>query len=285
MARNPNEGLIYVLHSPRCKSIKIGRTNVSLVERIRGINASPNYGPLGLWTVAGCLRVFNTESIERRLHKLFAQKRSHLDNGVNELFEVSVLEALDELAKIEPELRAGHPQATKLFRDHLFRDYLLKLFHLTGLFGALDQQGAWTLSLYPSTAGGRYFTLNIGTHEVAFSTLPRKRSTEEQLSFVVVDRLLLDFQDTISWLENNGGQILETTYETDRGRSVMVEVPGPFTKMMMFLELDGVRKALIAYWVDWLVEMREHQTKSLFARFHNYEAVFLLADYRRLKEQ
>src|SRR5260370_42463827 len=34
----------------------------------------------------------------------------------------------------------------------------------------LDIQGAWTLSVLPRTNGGRWFTVNISPHEVAFST-------------------------------------------------------------------------------------------------------------------
>ena len=36
----------------------------------------------------------------------------------------------------------------------------------------LDIQGAWTLHLLPRTSGGMWFTLNIGSHAVAFA--PRK---------------------------------------------------------------------------------------------------------------
>lgn len=284
MACNTNEGLVYVLHSPRCKYVKIGRTNVALVERLRGINGSSNYGPLGLWTAAGCIRVFDTELVEKRLHKKFATKRSLTFAGIDELFEISVQEALDEFERIEPDLKSGHPHANRLFKDHIFRDYLLRLFTTTGLFGALDLQGAWTMSLYPATSGGRYFTLNIGTHEVAFSSLSANKLSEGQANLLVLDEMILDFAETTSWLAANRGAIHETPYGTDRGRSVLVEIAGGFVGPLQFLDLPGVRKSLIAYWMDWLAEMRERQTKSLFARFHNYEAVFALSDYRRLRD-
>jgi hypothetical protein len=39
------------------------------------------------------------------------------------------------------------------------------------LYGNVDIQGIWTLTLLPKTNGGRWFTLNIVSHEVAFSTM------------------------------------------------------------------------------------------------------------------
>ena len=49
----------------------------------------------------------------------------------------------------------------ELFADLGVKLYLFKLLHLAGLSGNLDIQGAWTLSVLPSTAGGRWFTINI----------------------------------------------------------------------------------------------------------------------------
>jgi hypothetical protein len=50
----------------------------------------------------------------------------------------------------------------------------------------MDVQGAWTFVLFPSTSGGSYFTINIGPHEVAFSTLVKKDQKQENM--ILVDR-------------------------------------------------------------------------------------------------
>jgi hypothetical protein len=49
----------------------------------------------------------------------------------------------------------------------------------------LDVQGAWTLTVLTSTMGGRWFTVNIGPHEVAFST--RSRGSEKLRHYLILD--------------------------------------------------------------------------------------------------
>ena len=83
-----------------------------------------------------------------------------------------------------------------MFQDTSFSSYIINLFKFTGLLNWLNIQGAWTFVLFPSTAGGRYFTINIGPHEVAFSSLGSK--SFPQLNMILVDRLILDYSEVIN---------------------------------------------------------------------------------------
>jgi hypothetical protein len=122
-----------------------------------------------------------------------------------------------------------------------------------------------------STSGGRYFTLNIGPHEVAFSILPRK--DEVQLNMILVDRLIFDFGDVINWIASHNGKIEVDHYATALARSTSLMFYGTFDEIMEFYSLDGVRRALIAYWNEALINLKEKNTMSVFARHHNYNAV------------
>ena len=42
---------------------------------------------------------------------------------------------------------------------------------------------------------------------------------------------------------------------------------------MTFLKLDGVRRALFAYWAEALIGLKERGSSSMFARYHNWNAV------------
>lgn len=48
---------------------------------------------------------------------------------------------------------------------------------------------------------------------------------------------------------------------------------GNFFDAVEFLELKGVRRAIIAYWTESLIEMQERGRLSLYARNHNWNAV------------
>lgn len=158
-----------------------------------------------------------------------------------------------------------------MFNDIHFRSYLVKLFSMAGLWHWLDAQGLWTITLFPSTSGGRYFTLNIGSHEVAFSTLPGKK--ERPVHMVYMDELILNYPNSIAWIENHGGAIEKGSYKTAMPHAVSVWFEGSFEDSIELLGLEGMRRAIIAYWTERLVVMKEEDKLSSFARFHNYNAV------------
>ena len=69
---------------------------------------------------------------------------------------------------------------------------------------------------------------------------------------------------------------------TERAKELLIEAT--FEDAERFLLLPGVRRALVAYWQDVLSAMRQNSSKSLFARFHNYDAVQALVDYKRARK-
>jgi hypothetical protein len=48
---------------------------------------------------------------------------------------------------------------------------------------------------------------------------------------------------------------------------------GNFESASEFLNLGGVRRALIAYWSEALLQMKEQERLSLYARHHNWNAI------------
>jgi hypothetical protein len=152
------------------------------------------------------------------------------------------------------------------------------MFQLSGLFGNLDIQGAWTLSLLPKTKGGRWFTLNIGPHEVAFST--RKSDDNKFTHFLILDRLILDYPDTIIWIGLRGGEVEDAHYASAE-RAVVIRFQEDFANAEKAFSLPGVRRALIAYWSEALADLRERQVSSVYARYHSYDAVSALLEYKR----
>ena len=157
------------------------------------------------------------------------------------------------------------------------------LFQLSGLFGNLDIQGAWTLSVLPTTMGGRWFTLNIGSHEVAFSG--RKPTDKKFWHCLVVDRLILEYPDTIIWIGKHSGEVKEAPHATVRERAVLISFLEDFANAEKVLRLPGMRRALIAYWSESLADLRERGAKSSFARYHSYDAVSQLMEYKRATEK
>ncbi len=273
------EGLVYILQSPNSRFVKIGGTTQSLAARIREINATKTYATEGPWSSVTSLRFVDWQLVEGKLHRHFAQHRGTSVEGTRELFAISACEARSMLEAVDPLLKVGEDKAVELFKQSDMRDYLLRLFEFSGLFGCLDLQGAWALSLFPSTSGGRYFTMNIGTHEVAFSS-PRASEKGGPSHFIVMDSLVLNYPDTVNWLEANSGYIDTPPYKTAKHGAVLLSVDGSFSQATKLLHLPGVRRAIIAYWQDWLAEMRDRKTRSLHARFHNYEAVNKLIKFK-----
>jgi hypothetical protein len=180
---------------------------------------------------------------------------------------------------VEPSLRIGHDQTEQLFRQRDLSLYLLRLFELSGLLGNLDIQGAWTLTLFTKTVGGRFFTINLGSHEVAFS--PRHSEAEGQ-HYLVVDKLVRDFPKVAQWLDRHDGCIRPVKY-AKATRAVFLQFRSTFAEAERLFAIPGVRRALIAYWADGLADLRERDARSTYARYRNYDAVYRLVDHARAR--
>ncbi len=125
--------------------------------------------------------------------------------------------------------------------------------------------------MFPSTNGGRYFTINIGGHEVAFSTLGRNNFP--QINMILVDKLIFDFKDVIDWIVKHNGDIESSHYKTALQRATSIFFEGDFESVNNFFSLNGVRRALIAYWSEALIKLNEENRLSLYAKHHNWNAV------------
>jgi hypothetical protein len=266
-----NSGYIYILTSPKTECIKIGGTDYPPLKRIREINSTEPYKSIGPWTLSDFRQVTDWRKVEYSLHYMFRSKLNVLINNQKELFHLSPHEASDKLNEIETTMIISKPKVDRMFQDTEFSEYLVKLFRFTGLMNWLDIQGAWTFVLFPSTNGGRYFTINIGPHEVAFSTLSRKG--EKSVHMILMDRLILDYDDVKKWILNKNGEINEESYAKALPRSTSIIFEGSFSEVIDFLNMDGVRRALIAYWNEALIRLKENNKLSVFSRYHNWNAI------------
>jgi hypothetical protein len=271
MEEKNNEGYVYILTSPNSDCIKIGGTDYPPLKRIKEINLSEPYKSSGPWSLADFRQVKDWRKIEYNLHYTF---RNNLNTSIEqqkELFHVSVQEATKLLNNIDPGNIINKPKIDRMFQDEDFLNYITNLFMFSGLMNWINIQGAWTFVLFPGTSGGRYFTLNIGPHEVAFSTLGKKN--KPQINMILLDRLILDFGKATNWISNHKGSFEVDHYATALPRSVSITFPGSFEDVNEFLALDGVRRALIAYWNEALIRMKEKEIMSVYARFHNWNAI------------
>jgi hypothetical protein len=283
-----SRGFVYVLVSQNSDYIKIGGTAKPISDRLKAINGKAPYADFSPWAISDFLHVTNWRLVEGKLHKHFQKKqireRKGAQNapGPRELFDLRPLEARKRLRQTNPPLRVDRETTERVFKNRDVELFLYKLFELSGLFGSLDLQGAWTLSLLPSTVGGRWFTLNIGPHEVAFST--RKAGDKKFSHHLVLDRLILDYPDTIIWIGKHDGDVYEAPYRTARERAVSISFLEDFANAEKVFNLQGVRRALVAYWSEALADLRERNAKSAFARYHSYDAVSELLEYKRATE-
>jgi hypothetical protein len=274
-------GFVYILVSPNSSYIKIGGTEKPISERLRGINGTESYANHGPWELSDFLHVTDWRLVESVMHKHFAKNNIRDVAGTRELFSIAPHEARKRLRKTDVALRVGYDKTSKIFQHVDLKLFLFKLFWLSGLYGNLDIQGAWTLSILPKTNGGRWFTLNIGPHEVAFSTYKAIRGKFEH--YLILDRLILEFPETIIWIGNHGGSVDEAHY-VSANRAVTISFWEDFASAERFFALPGVRRALIAYWAEALADLRERKAKSVYARYHSYDAVSELFDYKRKTE-
>ena len=88
-----------------------------------------------------------------------------------------------------------------------------------------------------------------------------------------IDRLVLDYTDTVTWLAERQGEIVDEAYASANDHSVSVFFAGGSEIASEFLEQPGVRRAIIAYWTKRLVLAAQNSNGSVFSRFHNYNAV------------
>jgi hypothetical protein len=275
-------GFVYVLVSPNSDYIKIGGTEKPLIHRLRSINGTPTYAEHGPWEISDFLQVTDWQLVEGRLHRHFQKRNVRNAAGTRELFDVPAYSARKELRRTDPALRIDHEQTQKLFKNLELKLYLYHLFELTGLFGSLDIQEAWTLRLFPSTLGGRWFTLNIGRHEVAFSPLWEENAAYEHC--LVLDRLILEYPETVIWIGRRKGAVDEAQYK-DAERAVIVRFWSDFAEAEKLFKQPGVRRATVAYWLDSLARLRESKGRSPNARYHQYDAVAELLKHKRAVDE
>ena len=265
------QGHVYVLVSPNCEHIKIGGTNFAPLKRIREINSCEPYKDLGPWSLHDFRQVVHWRRVEHELHYAFRSKLVTSIPNQKELFALSPVEASRYLDKIDESLVLKKPKIDRMFQDQDFSNFLIRMFQLTAILNWLDLQGAWTFSLFPSTNGGRYYTLNIGTHEVAFATM--QATNRPSVHMIHMDSLIKDFEEVRSWVKNRNGFFFDDNYARSLGHSTSVFFEGDFKVAIEFLNLNGVRRAIIAYWTEALIELQEKQISSVFSRFHNWNAV------------
>ena len=72
------------------------------------------------------------------------------------------------------------------------------------------------------------------------------------MHMILMDRLILDFQAVKDWVYAHNGLLKEDAYATALPRSMSISFDGTFEDVQTFLKLDGVRRALIAYWSEGL---------------------------------
>jgi hypothetical protein len=268
---NNKEGFVYVLTSPNIEYIKIGGTDYPPLKRIKEINTTEPYKSLGPWTLGDFRQVNDWRKVEYNLHYIFRSKKVDKIEGQKELFSITLYEASSKLNEINPDEIINKPKVNRMFQDDQFLEYLINLFKFTGLMNWLDIQGAWTFALFPGTNGGRYFTINIGPHEVAFSTL--KKKTIEPIHMILMDKLILDFDIVENWINDHNGNIEKEAYDKALPRSVSISFEGSLNIAQEFMGLDGIRRAIIAYWNESLIIHKEKNVLSPYEKYHNYNAV------------
>jgi len=264
-------GHVYILVSPNCEFIKIGGTEYPPSKRLKEINATEPYKGLGPWSLHDFRQVSDWRKVETSLHYEFRSKQCKTIVSQKELFYLAPQLATRRLNEIDPSEIIKKPKIDRLFQDEEFSEYLLALYKFTGLNIWLDIQGSWTLSLFPSTNGGRYFTLNIGTHEVAFSTLAKR--DEPSVHLILMDELIRDFKSVKKWVKEHDGGMKGDLYKSALPRATSVFFIGTFADAQEFLKLDGVRRALIAYWSEALIGLKERGALSINHNHHNWNAV------------
>lgn len=173
--------------------------------------------------------------------------------------------------QIDESLVLKKPKIDRMFQDQEFASFIGTPFRFTGLLNWLALQGAWTFTLFPTTSGGRYYTINIATHEVAYASLAG--NSRPSIHMINMDRLIHDFPDVAAWVGRRQGGMADDHYASGLPRSTSVYFAGDFADAREFLSLPGVRRAIIAYWTEGLILLQETGRSSVHAANHNWNAV------------
>ncbi|MBK8232360.1 MAG: GIY-YIG nuclease family protein [Candidatus Eisenbacteria bacterium] len=265
-------GYVYLLTSPNSDCVKVGGTAALPLKRIREVNATEPYRSLGPWSLEDCREVHDWRAVERHMHYTFRGKLARRPLGQRELFRAAPVVVREQLSALDPSLILRKPRVDRMFQDEEFAWFRMRLFRFTGILTWSDIQGAWTFTLFTQTGRGRYYTINIGPHEVAYATLPGRFGLEPYHA-IVMDKLIREFPKVTTWLKRHRGRILSRPYATALPRSVSVGFVGSFESAHEFLSLDGVRRALVAYWSESLIRLQEREVGSMFARYHDWNPV------------
>jgi hypothetical protein len=88
-----------------------------------------------------------------------------------------------------------------------------------------------------------------------------------------MDELICDFPKVTKWISKHNGDSDNNVYSSALIRSTSVYFAGTFSEAIEFLSLEGVRRALIAYWSEALIGLKERNVQSSYARHHNWNAI------------
>lgn len=266
--------------SEKTPLIKIGLTGRLPHLRVKELGHQPGYERFAPWQVLDAIEVANTGAAETFLHRSLRDRQVLDHPPATELFEISEAEARACLDTCPAEFLKGEEKLRRLEYDADLKAFLRELLTVSGLHLLKDLQGVWTLSLYPSTVGGRLFTLNIGLHEVAFATAPR--AGELPGFSLCVDRLVHRSSDAKRWLRQHDytGRYSLTSmfyskfaYASASPDLAVVNFQAPLAEAQELLAIDGMRRALVAYWFDHLLKFRETGRGNMQSRWHNMNAV------------
>lgn len=277
--KTSKQGHVYILESENCDCIKIGGTDFPPAKRLKEINETEPYKSLGPWVIVDFREVLDWKMVEHNLHYRFRDFQNKEILNQKELFHVSKNIAIEALETIDPNEIVYKPKIDRMFQDERFLNYISELFFFSGLIHSIDIQGIWTLSIYTQTGCGRFFTINIGPHEVAFSTFTKNEIP--QLNYIVVDKMILDpeFSEIRKWIIEHNGEIGKANYKTATDRAYYVCFNSDFKTASEILQLPGFKKAIISYWYDALISKRNDCKLSTYERYHNYNAVSKIVSY------
>ncbi len=262
-------GFVYVMRSAAVTWTKIGLSARAPHFRARELTADAVYGGIGPWEVVDYRQVADARATELALHRRFRGARVSHGSAI-ELFDVPPADAVAGLRDLaEADLVRGD-LIGRLRLEPSLVGYLSGLFRSTGLGQFLDLQEAWTLTLFPSTNGGRNFTINVDRHEVAFSApLP----DGSHVFMLHMDGRVIDRRLLRPWLRARNGAIRKQSYASGMAGGVSVRWIGTMEDAAGVFDLPTIRRALVAYWYDSLLALRDRGGRSFFARFHDHNAV------------
>lgn len=88
-----------------------------------------------------------------------------------------------------------------------------------------------------------------------------------------MDQMVWDFSEVNQWLRDHQGVIENNSYIRGLYRSASVFFYDDFVAANEFLTLKGVRRAIIAYWTEALMELQEKNIASVYERYHHWNAI------------